>query len=323
MVRSGLYWAAVSDLNYHHLRYFWTVARTGSVTRAAAELRVSQSAISVQLKQLEEQLGHPLFARQGRNLELTEAGRIALGYADAVFRTGDELVQTLRGRSGTGQQMLRIGAITTLSRNFQLALLGPLLHRDPVELIIRSGLMEDLLEELTKHRLDLVLSNLPAPREAPSQWQSFLLREEAASLVSRPELGRGPLRFPQDLEGARMVLPSLHSHLRHGFDRAVDRAGVKLRVVAEVDDMTMLRLMARESHALALVPPIVVRDELERGALVERCRIPEIFETFYATVPKRLFPNPLVQQLLHGHDGSAIGSSEDAPESPSDGTVEP
>lgn len=288
----------MTDLNYHHLRYFWAVARTGSVTRAAETLRVSQSAISVQLRQLEDQLGHALFQRQGRQLELTEAGRIALGYAEAVFRAGDELVQTLKGRPGMDRQVLHVGAITTLSRNFQLDLLSPLLARPEVELVVRSGLLSDLLADLANHGLDLVLSNLPAPRDAHSQWQSFLLREEAASLVSPPQLGRKSLRFPEDLDGARVVLPSLDSHLRHGFDRAVERAGVRLSVAAEVDDMTMLRLLARESTALALVPPIVVKEELDQGTLVERCRIPEISETFYATVPKRLFPNPLVDLLL-------------------------
>src|SRR5690606_21972242 len=124
-------------LNYNHLRYFWAVAHEGNLTRAAARLHVAQSAVSVQIRQLEDQLGHQLFERRGRRLELTEAGRIALDHADAIFEAGAELEGILQARATSARQVLRVGSLATLSRNFQLAFLAPMLGRADVELVIR------------------------------------------------------------------------------------------------------------------------------------------------------------------------------------------
>jgi len=288
----------MSDLNYHHLRYFWAVAHEGSLTRAAGRLAVSQSALSVQVKKLEDQLGHPLFEREGRGLRLTEAGRIALDYADTVFEAGEELVSTLRGQSGSRRRALRVGAITTLSRNFQLALLRPIIGRTDVEIIVRSGTMRELLSQLEAHEIDLMLSNQQAKRDAKTPWHSQLLREQRVSLVGRPHPDGRPFRFPEDVATHPILLPSLDSDVRIAFDRVLELAGVRPTILAEVDDMAMLRLLARDSDGISLVPPVVVRDELRTGILVERCRIPDLTEKFYAITQSRRFPNPLVRELL-------------------------
>lgn len=290
----------MATLNYHHLRYFWAIAHERSLTRAAARLHVSQSALSVQLRQLEERLGHPLFERVNRRLELTEAGRIALEHADAIFRTGDELLSTLRG-VGSGRAVLRVGAVATLSRNFQLGWLKPLLARADVELVLRSGTLAELLPQLRAHALDVVLSNVAVPRDAAAPWRVHKIGEQGASLVGRPRRTRRKFRFPEDLHGTPVVLPSAQSGLREGFDALLERAGVRPVVLAEVDDMPMLRLMARECPAVTLLPPVVVRDELERGVLVELARVPGLLESFYAVTASRRFPSPLLKSLLrHG-----------------------
>lgn len=288
----------MTDLNYHHLRYFRAVAHEGKLTEAAKHLNVSQSALSTQIKKLEGQLGHALFEREGRGLKLTEAGRIALDYADTVFEAGEELISTLEGRSATRQQVLRVGAITTLSRNFQIALLRPLIGRPEVEVVVRSGTMRELLSQLEAHEVDLVLANQPAARDAKTSWHSHLLQEQPVSIVSPPVPGDPGLRFPEDLESSPILVPSLDSDVRVAFDRLMELAGVRPRILAEVDDMAMLRLFARDSNCLALVPPVVVRDELDNGSLVERCKIPEIRESFYAITQSRRFPNPLVREIL-------------------------
>lgn len=288
----------MTALNYNHLRYFWAVAHEGGLTRAAERLNLSQSALSAQIKKLEHQIGHPLFERVGRGLELTEAGRIALDYANTVFKIGDELVSTLRGHSFASQRVLRVGALTTLSRNFQLEFLRPLLGRADVELVVRSGATRDLMTQLEAHAVDVVLANSPAPRDARSPLRSHLLNAQPVSLVGRPRPGKAPFRFPDDLAGEPVLLPSLDSDIRAAFDRVVELAGIRPVVMAEVDDMAMLRLLARESDGLTLVPPIVVRDELRAGILVEHCRIAEVTESFYAIVQKRRFPNQLLADLL-------------------------
>jgi len=285
-------------LNYHHLRYFWAIAHERSLSRAATRLHVSQSALSVQLRQLEERLGQPLFERRNRRLELTEAGRITLGYADAIFRAGEELVSTLRGSSGSGRSVVRVGAVATLSRNFQLGWLRPLLGREDVELVLRSGTPRELLAQLGAHTLDVVLTNSTVPRDAATPWRVHKVDEQEVSLVGRPVRSRKPFRFPEDLAHVPVVLPGAESNLRGAFDTLMEQAGIRPLILAEVDDMAMLRLVARESPGVALVPPVVVRDELELGTLVERARVPGLHETFFAVTASRHFPHPLVKSLL-------------------------
>jgi LysR family transcriptional activator of nhaA len=288
----------MASLNYHHLRYFWMIANENNLTRAAERLHVSQSALSIQLRQLEEAMGQKLFEREGKRLQLTEAGRISLDYANAIFKAGDELISLMHGRSAGERQLLRIGAVSTLSRNFQLELVRSLVQRSDIELVLHSGSLRELLAQMHTHTIDLVLSNRPVPRDAQTNWHCHLLDEQPVSLVGKPGDDNQPFQFPQDLHGRPLLLPSIESEIRAAFDFLLEQAGVRPLVVAEVDDMAMLRLLARESGHLTLVPPVVVLDELRQGLLVERYRIADIRERFYAITPSRRFPNALVKDLL-------------------------
>ncbi len=296
----------MKTLNYHHLRYFREVALEGNLTRAAGRLRISQSALSTQIRQLEDSLGEPLFSREHKSLVLTEAGKTALDYSETIFRAGSELLQTLQHGSEGRRQILRVGSMSTLSRNFQKDFLGPILGRQDVDLVLRSGSLRELMEDLAAHQLDILLTNLPVKRDASSSWHCHLLAEQPVSLVGPKPRHRKKFRFPEDLESMPLQLPSLESHLRVEFDRVMDLAGIRPVIAAEVDDMAMLRLLAREGHALTLVPPVVVHDELRQGTLREWYRIPEISEKFYAVVPVRKKPNPLVQLLLKGPISHAV-----------------
>lgn len=285
-------------LNYHHLRYFRVIARELSLTRAAEKLNLSTPALSIQLKQLEESLGHALFVRERGGLTLTEAGRLALEYAETIGRAGEELMDVMQHRPRGGRQVLRVGAVATLSRNFLLEFLRPALHRADVEVVVRSGGLRELMVSMQAHQVDIVLSNQAARRDAETPWHSHLLAEMAVSLVGTPAWKKKRLRFPGGMGDVPVILPSLESNTRAGFDRMLAAAGARPRVIAEVDDMATLRLLAREGEGLALVPPVVVRDEIERGELVETHRLPELTETFYAITPSRKFPNPLVGELV-------------------------
>lgn len=290
-------------LNYHHLRYFRVIARELSLTRAAEKLNLSTPALSIQLKQLEESLGHALFERGRGGLTLTEAGRLAADYAETIGRAGEELMDVMQHRQRGGRQVLRVGAVATLSRNFQLEFLKPALHRADVEVVIRSGALRELLPALHAHEVDVVLSNQAVRRDAERPWHSHLLAEQPVSLVGVPVWKKKKLRFPEDFRDVPVILPSMESNTRAAFDRLTAAAGARPRVMAEVDDMAMLRLLAREGEGLALVPPVVVRDEIESGVLVETHRVAQIRETFYAITPSRRFPNPLVGELV-GRTGS-------------------
>jgi len=288
----------MADLNYNHLRYFQAVAHAGNLTRAAQQLNVSQSAVSTQIRQLEARLGQSLFERRGRSLVLTEAGRIALDHADAIFATGEELMNTLGDRPAGRRQILRVGSLATLSRNFQIGFLRPLLGRDDVEIVIRSGALGDLLQSLETQRLDVVLANISPPRDAATPWISHAIAEQPVSLIGTPDRIGDNATFQELLAGEPLILPTVETSIRSGIDALFDRLNIHPRIAAEIDDMAMIRLLAREGVGLAVVPPIVVKDEIETGRLVEVDRFPQLNETFYAVTLSRRFPNPLLRELI-------------------------
>ncbi len=287
-------------LNLHHLRLFRAVATDGTLTGAARTLNLSQSALSTQIKALEAALGHDLFERRGRSLFLTEAGRIALDHAEAIFRTAEDLTATLR-ETGRVRRALRVGALATLSRNFQIQFLRPLIGRADVEVVLRSGSQAALLRGLESIALDVVLTNLPPARDAASPWLVHRLAEQPVSLVGTPaRVGTTPRPLPKLLASEPLVLPTPDTALRAAFDALTARLGVTPAIAAEADDMAMLRLLAREDAGLALIPPIVVQDEIARGLLVSAAGLDDIRETFLAVTLARVFPNPLLAEVLPG-----------------------
>lgn len=284
-------------LNLHHLRLFRAVARDGTLTGAARVLNLSQSALSSQIKTLEASLGHDLFERRGRGLVLTEAGRIALDHAEAIFRTAEDLTATLK-HTGTVRRALRVGALATLSRNFQIRLLEPLIGRPDVEVVLRSGSQTDLLRALEALSLDIVLTNLMPARDSASRYLTHSLAEQPVSLIGAGAEALDGRSVADLLASEPLILPTPESALRASFDALVVSLKVVPRIAAEADDMAMLRLLARAGAGLAVIPPIVVRDELEAGTLVELARLKGLTEGFFAVTLQRRFPNPLVGDLL-------------------------
>jgi LysR family transcriptional activator of nhaA len=289
----------MASLNFNHLRYFWAVAHDGNLTRTAALLGVSQSALSVQIAKLEDRLGHKLFERRGRTLLLTEAGRLVLDRADVIFGLGDEVLALLGGRAEGMQQVLRVGSPATLSRNFQLTFLRPVLGRDDVEVVVRSGVMADLLRGLEAHRLDVVLATAPPSTDAATPWVATRLAEQPVGLMGTPALlSDHTMPLAELLTSVPLVLPTPESNLRQGFDALAAKLGIWPRIAAEVDDMAMMRLLTREGVGLAVLPSIVVKDELAAGVLVEAEARLGIIESFYAITLRRRFPNPLLADVM-------------------------
>jgi LysR family transcriptional activator of nhaA len=289
----------MSQLNLHHLRLFRAIAGDGTLTGAARGLNLSQSALSTQLRALEASLGQDLFERRGRGLVLTEAGRIALDHAEAIFRTVDDLTATLR-ETGRARRALRVGALATLSRNFQMQFLRPLIGRGDVEVVLRSGSQDELLRGLEGLALDVVLTNLAPARDAASQWLVHRIDEQPVSLIGTPaRVGPGRPGLRDLLATQPLIAPTRETGLRAAFDALAARLEVTPILAAEVDDMAMIRLLARADAGLAIIPPIVVRDELLSGALVEAARLDGISETFFAVTQERRFPNPLLAEVLH------------------------
>lgn len=287
----------MAHLNLHHLRLFRAVAHDGTLTGAARLLNLSPSALSTQLKAFEAALGHELFERRGRGLHLTEAGRIALDHADSIFQTASDLTATL---SGTGQvrQALRVGAQATLSRNYQLQFLRPALGRSDVEVILRSGSQRELLLGLESQALDVVLTNLAPARDSVSRYIVQPLAKQEVHLVGQPHFIPEKAIPVHLIADAPLILPTPETAIRGAFDAMVTQLTVSPTIAAEVDDMAMMRLLTREGVGLAVIPPIVARDELASGELSDAGALPNIIEVFYAITLPRRFPNPLVGELL-------------------------
>lgn len=288
----------MKHLNYKHLYYFWAVAHEGNLTRTAEKLNISQSALSIQIQKLEEQLGHALFERRGRQLIVTEVGTVVLEHADQIFNTGEELLVALRDRIAGTTPTLRIGGRATLSRNFQMKFVEPLLSRSDVKLILKSGSFQELIEALESHKIDVILSNVLPLRDASATWVPHLIDEQPVALVGVPKYQKNFENWQQVVSEMPLILPSPESGVRSGFDSLIEREGLKPKVLAESDDMAMMRLLIREGVGVGVVPPIVVRHELKSGLLIELAELPGLVETFFAITLSRLFPNVLLNELL-------------------------
>ncbi|MEM9499364.1 MAG: LysR family transcriptional regulator, partial [Pseudomonadota bacterium] len=222
----------MATLNLHHLRLFRAVARDGTLTGAARALNISQSAVSTQIKSLETELGHDLFERRGRNLVLTEAGRIALDHADEIFRAAEDLAVTLR-TAEVRRKALRVGALATLSRNFQIGFLEPIIGREDVEVVLRSGTQDSLLRGLDALIFDVVLTNLVPARDASSPYLVHRLAEQPVSLVASKARAVPPdMSLHDTLSTYPLVLPTPETSLRAGFDALIERLGITLKVAA-------------------------------------------------------------------------------------------
>ncbi|MEL7100223.1 MAG: LysR family transcriptional regulator [Pseudomonadota bacterium] len=278
------------NLNYNHLRYFHAVATEGHMGRAADKLNLSQSALSMQIKALEERLDTSLFERVGRRLELTEAGRIALDHAARIFGTGEELLAALQ-QQGAADPPLRVGALSTLSRNFQMQFLEPLFEAPRVPVALRSGGMDALLTGLDELALDVVLTTELPPGTG---YAARRIAEQVAGLHGLPNMLTAP-SLPELLQTVPLILPTDRA-IRTAFDDLT--MGMSLTVAAEVDDMAMLRLLARAGVGVAVAPSVVLADEIATGLVATAPFDLRIAEPFYAVTRPRRFAHPALTRVM-------------------------
>lgn len=288
----------MNRLNYHHLYYFWRVAKQGNLTQAANSLYVSQSALSLQIKQLEQAMNVSLFMRKGRSLVLTELGRQAFSYAEEIFKKGEELESLLTLGIQAEQPVIRIGMLSTMSRNFIENFIEPILRKPNIKYILHARGQTNLLKDLADHQLDLALTNIEVRGTNKQIWQCRLLARQPIAVIGPPGLGLGS-QFSDKYQNQRWVLPVTDSPIRSAFDGFCAQYQFRPNVVAEADDMAMLRLLARDAGAVAVMPGVVVKDELKHGELLEYMVLPNIFENFYAVSVGRHIPNPIITELLN------------------------
>ncbi|HEU4382905.1 MAG TPA: transcriptional activator NhaR [Anaeromyxobacteraceae bacterium] len=288
-------------LNYHHLYYFWTVARAGSIARASEELRLSQPTISNQLKTLEGALGQKLFERQGRRLVLTDVGRTALRYADDIFRTGRELQQALRGQTAGDRLRLVVGVADVIPKMVAERLLQPAVSAgERVALTCREAPLAQLLGQLALHEIDVVLSDAPAPEGVKVRAYSHLLVECGVVFLAAPKLAGARKGFPRSLEGAPFLLPSAGTALRHGLERWFQAQGVRPEVTGEFDDAALLTAFGRRGLGLFAAPAVIEREVCDELGVQPVGHTDDVRERYYAITVERRLRHPAVVAIAAG-----------------------
>lgn len=283
-------------LNYHHLLYFWTVARTGSVMAAADDLRLAPSTVSAQIHQLEAMLGERLLRREGRRLVLTDAGRRTFDYAAEIFALGRELVEEVKGTSGGRPARLVIGVADQLPKLIAYRVLEPALRLSPpVRLVCTEGKPDDLFAQLALHRVDVVLTDAPIPPSVAVRGFNHLLGECGITFFAPRRLpSPSRRRFPRCLDGAPVLLPAERTTLRHGLDQWLRAQGVLPRVVAEFEDSALLKAFGQAGVGYFPGPTAIEREiAAQYGARVVG-RVSEVRERFYAVSIERRLKHPAV-----------------------------
>jgi LysR family transcriptional activator of nhaA len=287
-------------LNYHHLLYFHTVAKEGSIARASRVLRLAQPTISGQLRALEESFGERLFERRGRGLVLTEVGQVVFRYAEEIFTIGRELKEAVKGRPAPGRPLpLRVGVADVVPKLIGYRLLAPALDlEEPVQLICREDPMEVLMAELAAHTIDLVIADAPAAPIGGARPFNHLLGETSLSVFAAPALAaRHRANFPTGLAGAPFLMPAPATALRRSLDHWLDTHGIPPKVVAEFDDSALGAAFGQAGRGLFIGETAIEHEICNQHGVEVVGRIEEVRARFYAVSVERRLKNPAVRAI--------------------------
>jgi LysR family transcriptional activator of nhaA len=283
-------------LNYHHLLYFWVVAREGGLVPAARALRLSHPTVSAQIHALEESLGEKLFVRVGRKLALTDVGRVVYRYAEEIFTLGREMVDTVKERATGTPLRLDVGIADAVPKLVVRRLLEPALGlAEPVRLVCHEGSYERLLADLALHTLDIVIADAPVPPGSTIRAFNHLLGETGVTFFGTRALVRArKRRFPGSLDGAPMLLPLEGLTLRRALNQWLDRHDIKPRIVAEFEDSALMKVFGADGLGIFAAPTVVEREVTAQYRVVPLGRAPDLRERFYAISVERRLKNPAV-----------------------------
>lgn len=286
----------MSWLNYNHLYYFWVVAREGGITRAAEELMLSQPTISVQIKELEEAVGHRLFDRVGRGLRLTEAGRMTFNYANEIFSLGQEMINALEHQPAGRPMKLSVGVLDVIPKPVVRQLLEPALRlSQPLRLICREDKADRLLADLAARRTDVVLSDAPIGTTVQLQGFNHLLGESGVSFFASPDMAKRLRKgFPKSLSGTPVLLPTDHTQVRRSLNLWFDSKRIHPVVVGEFDDSALMFWFG-QSGVGVFPAPSVMESKLQREMGVRLVgRAADVRERFYAITLEAKLKHPAV-----------------------------
>ena len=300
-------------MNFKHLHYFWVAAKAGGVMRAGEQLHTTPQTLSAQIKLLEERLGKRLFRKNGRNLELTDDGRVALRYADEIFALGGELEAALREKSGTGTQVLelRVGLEDVVAKSVAYRLLEPaLLLDEPVRLICTEGPFGDLMAQLALHRVDLVIADEPLTSRLSVKAFNHKLGSSTITFFCAPSLAAQlEGRFPHCLNGAPLLMPGAGSSVRPQFEAWLTRNQLHPRVVAEFGDGALMKSFGRQGIGIFIAPSVVEQETIEQYGVQVIGRNDEIVEDFYAISVERRITHPGVAAITQAARGALFSGT--------------
>jgi LysR family transcriptional activator of nhaA len=298
-------------LNYHHLRYFWTVARKGGVRKAAEALHVSQPSISAQLRLLEESLGQKLFRRSGRNLVLTETGQLVLNYADEIFSAGRELMNAVKQRPGKHPVRVNIGLTDAFPKLIAFQILRAAFRSEAaVHMICREGEIGPLVSHLQAHRLDIVLADEPASSALKAKTFNHKLGRSGVTFCAVPSLAAKLRRnFPQSLDGAPALLPTQNMGMRAALETWFDSKGIRPRVVGEFEDSALMEVCSTGGGGFTAVHTVVDRAALKRYGLRAIARVDECGTDFYAITAERRVKHPAAVAIAEHAYSSVFAES--------------
>ncbi|MCX7176919.1 MAG: transcriptional activator NhaR [Proteobacteria bacterium] len=286
----------MAALNFKHLRYFWVVAKAGGIARAAERLHLTPQTISGQISLFEELLGYQLFARVGRRLELTDAGRVVLSYADEIFTLGEELEGVLRNPAAGRPLQFRVGIADAVQKVVTYRLLEPAIAlKEPLRMVCREGKIASLLADLAVHRLDIVVADGPMPATANIKGFNHLLGECGLTFFATAKLAR-KLRggFPRCLDGAPLLLPGEDAAVRPKLLRWLDAKRIQPRVVGEFDDGALMNAFGRAGAGVFAAPTAIVEQVRQQYAVAAIGATVEVTEQFYAISVERRLTHPAV-----------------------------
>ena len=308
----------MTSLNFKHLRYFWAVAKSGSIVRAGEQLHLTPQSISGQLSELEETLGVALFRRVGRGLELTDTGRRILSYADEIFSLGDELLEVVRDQSAIVSLPFTVGIADSVPKMVAYQLVEPALHlREPVRLICREGRLTSLLAELSVHRLDMVIADRPMPPNLNVRGYSHLLGESTISVCATTELAtRLGSDFPQLIDGAPFLLPGEDVAIRARLEQWFSAQKLHPRIVGEFDDGALLKAFGKAGAGLFVTPTAVANQVCAQYDVVVVGHIDAINEQIYAITAERRLSHPAIVAISEGARSVVFGDQRTKPTTP-------
>jgi LysR family transcriptional activator of nhaA len=290
----------MSKLNLKHLRYFWSVATHGSIARASDILHLTPQTISGQLRELEEQMNCKLFKKSGRNLVLTDTGRIVFSYADEMFRLGNELEDVLEGRIPGAMLTLTVGIAMIVPKLLAYRVLEPVLSlQEPVKLVCQEAPLADLLADLSVHKLDLVLADSPMNPALNIRAYNHLLGESGVTFYAAKAIARKYSKnFPASLDGAPMLMPTSSCALKGLLEQWFERKGIKPVVVAEFEDRALMKAFGETNAGIFTTPTAVEQDVIKKYGVRVIGRTEEIKERYYAISTERKIKHPAVSVIL-------------------------